>query len=82
MTYKYEWMGTIIEFTNQPTRCELKIDNKTQDFYDGLFLKKETCLKGKNDKGDIIEVKPKMGLLSGKATIYFNNKKIYTFNYM
>lgn len=77
MTHTKEWQGTKIQLVNTATRMELKIDECTQDFHNGLIILKPIELNGSNSKGDKIKLIVKPGLLAAKMIINFNGREVY-----
>lgn len=87
MTYKYEWQGTKIQVKNTMTRVELSVDGKTQDFYNGLLIKKDKSkakgekrsiiLNAKNAAGDVVQVKIITGFWKGTICYIFNGREVY-----
>lgn len=81
MVYETEFKGTIIKLNNKATRCELIIDGKTMDFFEGFSAKNgEIVLYGKNADGDEITVKYEKKLIAVPyLVVYFNGRRIKDF---
>lgn len=76
---RQEWNGTLIEILNTIKRVELRVDGKTQDYFDGVIVPNGECirLEAKGKRGEKIRVIfEKSMILLTKYTIYYNERKI------